>query len=94
MTTCMETWIVADHAALAEHYGGELQKSALPPRAKLENRARRTVQHALAHATRNCSNAYQKGARSFDILAKLTPANLERHLPSFARVGRILKEML
>jgi hypothetical protein len=31
MTTCMETWIVADRATLAEHYGADLQESALPP---------------------------------------------------------------
>ncbi|MFZ3044494.1 MAG: DUF4276 family protein, partial [Desulfatirhabdiaceae bacterium] len=30
MTTCMETWIVADRAALREHYGHRLQENALP----------------------------------------------------------------
>ena len=31
MTTCMETWIVADRAALREHYGHRLQENQLPP---------------------------------------------------------------
>ena len=38
MTTCMETWIVADRAALKVHYGHKLQESALPPPNDLENR--------------------------------------------------------
>ncbi len=31
MTTCMETWIVADRAALQLHYGHKLNVNALPP---------------------------------------------------------------
>jgi hypothetical protein len=31
MTTCMETLLTADHAALTDHYGAKLQLSALPP---------------------------------------------------------------
>jgi hypothetical protein len=30
MTTCMETWIVADRVALKAHYGANLQEHALP----------------------------------------------------------------
>lgn len=56
MTTCMETWIVADRTALAGHYGKGVQKSALPPLVDLEERARQDVQQALMHATRKCSD--------------------------------------
>ena len=94
MTTCMETWIVADRDALKEHYGHELQDSALPPLVNLELRSRYDVQKKLIHATRNCSNAYSKGPRSFEILAKLSPAALIEYLPSFVRVRRILNEKL
>ncbi len=52
------------------------------------------VQDKLTHATRKCSNAYEKGERSFEILGKLSPAVLEQHLPSFVRVQRILNERL
>lgn len=45
-------------------------------------------------ATRNCKNAYAKGKRSFEILGKLDPDVLAKHLPSFSRVRRILKEKL
>ena len=94
MTTCMETWIVADHAVLEAHYAKNFQKSALPPLTNLEQRQRHEIQKALIHATRNCSNAYSKGDRSFLILAKLNPETLKAHLPSFARIVRILDQQL
>jgi Domain of unknown function (DUF4276) len=94
MTTCMETWIVADRAALREHYGHKLQENALPPLDNLENRNRHDVHDSLVHASRNCSNAYSKGKRSFEVLAKLDPAVLKQHLPSFVRVDRILNATL
>ena len=94
MTTCMETWIVADRAALREHYGRKLQENALPAVQDLENRNRTEVHDKLVHASRDCTNAYSKGKRSFEVLAKLDPAVLKQHLQSFVRVDRILKERL
>lgn len=94
MTTCMETWVVADRRALAEHYGSKLQDSALPPLIDLEKRPRQEIQKKLIDATCNCSNAYAKGKRSFEILGKLSPDALEQHLPSFVRVRQILDKRL
>jgi len=94
MTTCMETWIVTDRMTLADHYGSELQKSALPALNDLESRSRQEVQQKLAHATRNCVNAYAKGRRSFRVLGKLSPTELRKHLPSFRRAVRILEKEL
>jgi hypothetical protein len=93
MTTGMETWIVADRPALREHYGAQLQESALPPLQDLEQRDRHDVQERLAHATRDCKNAYAKGKRSFDALAAVGPRALAT-LPSFGRAIRILKEKI
>jgi hypothetical protein len=94
MTTCMETWFVADRAALKVHFKDQLQETALPPLNALESRHRHDVQGRLIHATRNCSNAYAKGERSFEILGRLSPVVLEQYLPSFVRVCRILKNRL
>ncbi len=94
MTTCMETWILADRDALSDHYGSKLQESALPPLVDLEKRERHDVQDKLEHATRNCTNSYAKGKRSFEVLSRLTPAVPEQHLPSFVRVRRILNAHL
>jgi hypothetical protein len=90
MTTCMETCIIADRTGLQAHYGSELQVSALPSVADLETRDRHAIQDALVHATRNCTNAYRKGKRSFEVLAELDSETLKKLLPSFARIIRIL----
>jgi hypothetical protein len=94
MVTCMETWIIADRGSLQGHYGANLQKNALPPTADLQSKDRHFIQDALVHATRNCKNAYRKGKRSFEVVGKLNPAELRRHLSSFARCERILNEKL
>jgi len=90
----METWIVADRDTLRQHYGSSLQESALPSLISLEQSNRQDIQEGLKHATRNCSNAYQKGKRSFEILGKLEPETMESHLPAFQRAKRILNEKL
>ncbi|MFN0055415.1 MAG: DUF4276 family protein [Planctomycetales bacterium] len=94
MTTCMESWIVTDRTALENHYGADLQESALPSLQSLESRSRDSVLDSLQRATRNCQNAYQKGKRSFEIFGMLSPDNLLPHLPSFSRCERILGERL
>ena len=94
MTTCMETWIVADRDTLRQHYGSSLQESALPLLISLEQGNRQDIQEGLKRATRNCSNAYQKGKRSFEILGKLEPETMESYLPAFQRAKRILNEKL
>lgn len=94
MTTCMETWIVADRAALRLHYGHNLNENALPPLNGLEGRDRHDVQDRLERATKDCKNAFAKGKRSFDVLEELDPAALKQHLPSFVRVARILRTKL
>jgi hypothetical protein len=94
MATCMETWIVVDHAALARHYGQKLQTSALPPLTNIESRARHDVQTRLVNGTKKCANAYAKGKRSFEVLGELDPEVLKPHLPNFVRVLRILNKKL
>jgi hypothetical protein len=94
MTTCMETWIVADIATLRTHYAQEFRERALLPLRNLEERSREEIQSALQRATRDCTNAYTKGKRSFTVLAELNPAVLATHLPSFARMKAILQAEL
>jgi hypothetical protein len=95
MTTCMETWIASDRQALRDHYGARLQEGALPSLIDMES-PRAVVQRALADATRSCKAPYAKGKRSFEILARLDPAELERdnRRPSFKRVKRLLAKRL
>lgn len=88
--TCMETWIVADRAALRAFYKSDLKENQLPPLVKLEERKRHSVQDSLQNATKDCKNKYEKGKRSFEVLAVLTRATLEQHLPSFKRARKEL----
>lgn len=94
MTTCMETWFVADRAALRRHFKKDFQEADLPPLQNLEHRPRDGIQVPLMHASRECSNAYSRGARSFELLGRLSPTTLAQHLPSFVRVRRILNARL
>jgi hypothetical protein len=94
MVTCMETWIVTDHASLQTHYRQGLQQTALPPLTNMETRDRHAIQDALERATRDCTNAYRKGVRSFEILGKLKPEVLRQHLASFRRCERVLQAKL
>ncbi|MBE2281982.1 MAG: DUF4276 family protein [Prosthecobacter sp.] len=93
MTTCMETWIVADRAALKAHYGHRFKENALPPLIDLEQRNRKEVHEKLTQASSDCSNAYAKGKRSFGVVGILNPTALSS-LPAFARMARVLKAKL
>lgn len=93
MTTCMETWIVADRAALKAHYGSLLNENGLPVVDKtLEQRNRHAMQNALVAATKECTNAYEKGKRSFEILGTLDPVAIEAFLPSLKRIHDLVGE--
>ena len=94
MTTCMETWIVADQAALREHFGQGLRPNALPSPTNLESRSTGDVQSSLENATRGCAAPYTKGPRSYEVVGKLNPDTLESSLPSFGRARRILDDRL
>ncbi len=85
MVQCMETWLLADQAAMRAYFGEKLQHTALPPTDALEARAKDEVQSALAKATRLCGpdKEYKKGKRSFELLASLNAATLRETLPHF-----------
>jgi len=96
MVACMETWVMADHAALRAFFGKELNGNALLPPNDLEQRPCHEVQDALAQATRTCQRdrQYQKGKRSFQVLATLNPAMLRQHLSYFQRLVETLDRYL
>ena len=95
MVRCMEIWCVADRDALRNFFHGCLQERALPALNNLESRSKADVQGALEHATRDCGRdrAYKKGRRSFELLGKLNPDELNK-LPHFARLCDTLRREL
>ena len=95
MSTCMETWIVADRSTLREHFGQHLNENALPPLTDLESRHRhRDIQDRLRQATRHCPAPYSKDPKSYVVLGKLKPEVIEQYLPSFRRARDILNRNL
>ena len=94
MTTCMETWIVADRSALCAHFGPCLLVSELPDLDSLEELRRGTVKNRLQDATQGCPTPYRKRGNSFEMLGRIDPKVLEERLPSFRRARRILTDKL
>lgn len=96
MVQCMETWIVADPEALTEFFGEGLRLGHLPPITNLEPRAKSDIQDSLTRATAGCGRGkkYEKGKRSFEILARLNPELLKMRLPHFDRFCNALGDHL
>lgn len=96
MTTCMETWILADRKGLEAVFGSNLRTNALLPLDGLEARARDEIQESLKDATQDCGRerAYRKGRRSFQVLARLDPETLKVHLLHFRRLVQSLERHL
>jgi hypothetical protein len=96
MVTCMETWIMADRGALRKVFGAHLRESALFPVEGLERRSRQDLLAALKNATEDCGKGkgYDKGRRSFQILAELDPETLKENLSYFRRFSETLDRYL
>jgi hypothetical protein len=98
MATCMETWIMADHEALHKVFGSCLLVGNLIPVTAnvLEERSRQELLEALKSATKDCgkNRGYDKGARSFQILAELDPRLLDKNLRYFHRFRETLDRHL
>ena len=92
MAVSMETWLVADADWLAAYYGQGFQASALPATANLETVGKPALNEKLIRATRNTSKGeYSKGGHSFNILATLDPAVIERRSPHAKRFFDFLR---
>lgn len=79
MSACMETWLVADVAALQKVFGSSLDASKLPSVEQLESTDKTALYKALEAATKPTkAGPYGKGPHSFKVLAEVSPAALRR----------------
>jgi hypothetical protein len=84
MTQCMEAWIVADAATLAEFYGKNFHAAALPSRRVLDDEPKASVYAALETATRNTQKgSYGKIKHASELLRRLRPAVVATRCASF-----------
>ena len=78
MVCCMETWFLADRAALKRFFHDCWRDNALPQWPDLEAISKEMVFEKLALATAGCGKkAYAKGKWSFEILKVIDPAIVE-----------------
>ena len=81
MVQLMETWFLADRAALKKHFGKHFRENVLKQWPQLEDVLKGKVLDALKNATTNCSNPYAKGKVSFELLEKIDPTLVEDTCP-------------
>ena len=87
----MESWFLADRKALGEFYGPGYQENALSPNQPVEQVAKQDVLDGLVQATRSTKKGrYDKGAHSYEILAKLDPEKVKNASPY---ANRFIKEL-
>ena len=84
MVQVMETWLLADRAALGQYFGAPFRPNAIPQWPALEDVSKQDVLGALARATAGCARPYDKGAVSFELLAMIDPALVEATCPRAA----------
>ncbi|MBF0529871.1 MAG: DUF4276 family protein [Deltaproteobacteria bacterium] len=91
MVQCMETWFLADKAALAQYYGRNFAKGCLPPNPHIEDIPKLEVLKGLENATKQTQKGqYKKGNHSFNLLERVDPAKLRQASPSAERFFKTL----
>jgi hypothetical protein len=94
MVQCMETWFLADREALASFFVSGFKDKAIPKWPNLEGMEKSTVLEVLASATAHCDKkVYAKGNLSFELLAQISPAKVEKACPHAARFLSVLRNL-
>jgi hypothetical protein len=90
MVQTMEAWFHADKEVLREYYGQGFLPAALSQRLDIDNIPKADLFAGLQRATSACSKKgeYSKGQHSFEILARIHPAEVRASSPQHA--GRLL----
>lgn len=96
MVQCMESWFLADRAALGGFYQPGFRDRALPGSADIEAVPVRDVQRGLAQATREARSKgqYDKTGHGFALLAVIDPARVRAASPFAERLYRVLAREL
>lgn len=88
----MESWFLADKAALAAYYGNGFREKVLPARLDVENISKGTVNAKLAEATKDTrKGAYHKTRHGFDLIGRIDPKLVRAASPHADRLCRIVR---
>ncbi len=92
MVQVMESWFLADKAALGRYFGKGFNERALPKRDDIEAIPKADVFKGLENATRQTETkgSYSKGSHSFEILALIDPKLVRRASPYANRLLVVL----
>ena len=94
MVQVMESWFLADTAALKSYFRQGFREGSLPQNPNVEEIPKQDVEIGLRQATRGTSKgAYSKGKHSFEILAELDPAEVRCKSPYAERFLSALERL-
>jgi hypothetical protein len=95
MVHSMESWLLADPAALAEFYGQGFRPKALPKIADVETVPKEEIAAALKHATRETQKGpYHKIRHGPGLLGRLDPAQVRQRAKHCDRLFATLETLL
>jgi len=87
MVQTMEAWLIADLEKLAEFYGADFRKNAIPRNSNVEQIDKARLQTSLHHATRQTRKGpYHKTRHAPEILETIRPAEVRRKAPACERL--------
>jgi len=97
MVQAMESWFLADRDGLKAFFGQGFSENALPP-TPIEDISKQTLFSALKQATRTCKTKtkaiYDKGAHSFQLLARIDPKKVTQASPWAKRFVDAVQERM
>ena len=95
MAQTMETWIIADSEALANYYGQNFARNALPQSDDLEKVSKVDVEQALKRATRKTQKgAYHKIEHAGDLLELIEPQKAQEKCRHCERLFSVLNRAM
>jgi hypothetical protein len=91
MVQVMESWFLADGAALRSYYGAGFNESALPRNPKVEEVPKQDVLKGIEQAIRQTKKRkYHKTRQAPDLLARIDPSQVRKAAPNCERIFRTL----
>lgn len=94
MVAQMETWFLADGAAIEAYFGAGFNRSALPRNPNIEQIPREDVVAGLDRAVRGTKKKrYSKGDHSFELLRRLDPSLVRAAAPHAKRLLDTLERL-